>query len=94
MDVSGLETVVTSQLTVTSRDRVVAFDRVMAIGDAASLQSPLIFTGFGSLVRNLPRLTHRFSKPDKHLSSKIDTILLGLLVLTPAELVIKLATER
>ncbi len=40
-----------------SGDRRVAFDRVMAIGDAASLQSPLIFTGFGSLVRNLPRLT-------------------------------------
>jgi lycopene cyclase CruA len=40
-----------------SRDRTVAFDRLLAIGDAASLQSPLIFTGFGSLVRNLSRLT-------------------------------------
>jgi lycopene cyclase CruA len=39
------------------RDRQVAFDRLIAIGDAASLQSPLVFTGFGSLVRNLPRLT-------------------------------------
>jgi lycopene cyclase CruA len=39
------------------RDRTVAFDRLLAIGDAASLQSPLIFTGFGSLVRNLERLT-------------------------------------
>ena len=39
------------------RDRTVAFDRLVAIGDAASLQSPLIFTGFGSLVRNLERLT-------------------------------------
>ena len=38
-------------------DRKVAFDRLVAIGDAASLQSPLVFTGFGSLVRNLPRLT-------------------------------------
>jgi lycopene cyclase CruA len=38
--------------TVTSSDRVVAFDRLVSIGDAASLQSPLIFTGFGSLVRN------------------------------------------
>ncbi len=37
--------------------RRVAFDRLLAIGDAASLQSPLVFTGFGSLVRNLPRLT-------------------------------------
>jgi lycopene cyclase CruA len=41
-----------------SADRTVAVDRLIAIGDAASLQSPLVFTGFGSLVRNLPRLTH------------------------------------
>lgn len=40
-----------------ARDRTVAFDRLIAIGDAASLQSPLVFTGFGSLVRNLGRLT-------------------------------------
>ncbi len=40
-----------------NRDRKVAGNRVLAIGDAASLQSPLVFTGFGSLVRNLPRLT-------------------------------------
>ncbi|MDJ1182349.1 NAD(P)/FAD-dependent oxidoreductase [Roseofilum casamattae] len=40
-----------------NRDRTVAGDRILAIGDAASLQSPLVFTGFGSLVRNLPRLT-------------------------------------
>jgi lycopene cyclase CruA len=39
------------------RDRAVAFDRLLAIGDAASLQSPLVFTGLGSLVRNLSRLT-------------------------------------
>lgn len=38
-------------------DRTVAFDRLVTIGDAASLQSPLVFTGFGSLIRNLPRLT-------------------------------------
>ncbi|KST66518.1 NAD(P)/FAD-dependent oxidoreductase [Mastigocoleus testarum] len=42
---------------VNSRDRTVAYDRIIAIGDAASLQSPLVFTGFGSLVRNLERLT-------------------------------------
>jgi lycopene cyclase CruA len=42
---------------VSSSDRQVAFDRLIAIGDAASLQSPLVFTGFGSLVRNLERLT-------------------------------------
>jgi len=41
-----------------SNDRTVAFDRLLAVGDAASLQSPLVFTGFGSLVRNLGRLTH------------------------------------
>ncbi len=40
-----------------SSDRIVAFNRLIAIGDAASLQSPLVFTGFGSLVRNLERLT-------------------------------------
>jgi lycopene cyclase CruA len=39
------------------QDRSVAYDRLLAIGDAASLQSPLVFTGFGSLVRNLARLT-------------------------------------
>jgi lycopene cyclase CruA len=40
------------------KNRTIAFDRVLAIGDAASLQSPLVFTGFGSMVRNMPRLTH------------------------------------
>jgi lycopene cyclase CruA len=49
-----------------SRDRAVAFDRLIAIGDAASLQSPLVFTGFGSLVRNLPRLTHLLDTALKH----------------------------
>jgi lycopene cyclase CruA len=39
-------------------DRLPGYDRVLSIGDAACLSSPLIFTGFGSLVRNLPRLTH------------------------------------
>ncbi|NET32523.1 MAG: flavin-dependent dehydrogenase [Cyanothece sp. SIO1E1] len=39
-------------------DRLPGHDRVLSIGDAASLNSPLIFTGFGSLVRNLPRITH------------------------------------
>ncbi|NJK35315.1 MAG: flavin-dependent dehydrogenase [Oscillatoriales cyanobacterium SM2_2_1] len=39
-----------------ARPRQCAFDRILAIGDAAALQSPLVFTGFGSLVRNLPRL--------------------------------------
>ena len=35
-----------------------ATDRVMLIGDAAGLSSPLTFCGFGSHVRNLRRLTH------------------------------------
>jgi lycopene cyclase CruA len=47
-------------------DRTVAFDRLVAMGDAASLQSPLVFTGFGSLVRNLPRLTHLLDVALKH----------------------------
>jgi lycopene cyclase CruA len=47
-------------------DRTVAFDRLLAIGDAASLQSPLVFTGFGSLVRNLGRLTDLLDTALKH----------------------------
>lgn len=47
-------------------DRRVAFDRLLAIGDAASLQSPLVFTGFGSLVRNLGRLTDLLNTALKH----------------------------
>ncbi|MBD2075351.1 flavin-dependent dehydrogenase [Phormidium sp. FACHB-592] len=47
-------------------DRAVAVDRLIALGDAASLQSPLIFTGFGSLVRNLPRLTLLLDTALKH----------------------------
>ncbi|WAL61174.1 NAD(P)/FAD-dependent oxidoreductase [Thermocoleostomius sinensis] len=47
-------------------DRRVAFDRLVAIGDAASLQSPLVFTGFGSLVRNLPRLTELLDTALRH----------------------------
>lgn len=49
-----------------SSDRTIAFDRLIAIGDAASLQSPLIFTGFGSLVRNLERLTTLLDTALKH----------------------------
>lgn len=49
-----------------SSDRIVAFDRLIAIGDAASLQSPLVFTGFGSLVRNLERLTKLLDTALKH----------------------------
>jgi lycopene cyclase CruA len=49
-----------------SSDRQVAFDRLIAIGDAASLQSPLVFTGFGSLVRNLSRLTELLDTALRH----------------------------
>ena len=49
-----------------SQERRVSFDRLIAIGDAASLQSPLVFTGFGSLVRNLSRLTHLLDTALKH----------------------------
>ncbi|MEA5468395.1 flavin-dependent dehydrogenase [Spirulina sp. 06S082] len=49
-----------------SGDRAVAFDRLLAIGDAASLQSPLVFTGFGSLVRNLGRITNLLHTALKH----------------------------
>src|SRR5919199_6913321 len=49
-----------------SRDRTVAFDRLIALGDAASLQSPLVFTGFGSLVRNLYRLTNLLDTALRH----------------------------
>ncbi|WP_448562153.1 NAD(P)/FAD-dependent oxidoreductase [Trichothermofontia sp.] len=52
--------------TTSGHDRQVAFDRLIAIGDAASLQSPLIFTGFGSLVRNLGRLTDLLDTALKH----------------------------
>ncbi len=37
--------------------RVVSDDRILLLGDAASLASPLTFCGFGSMVRNLGRLT-------------------------------------
>jgi len=46
--------------------RQVSFDRLLALGDAAALQSPLVFTGFGSLVRNLPRLTDLLNTALKH----------------------------
>lgn len=51
---------------VTESDRRIAFDRLAMIGDAASLQSPLVFTGFGSLVRNLGRLTVLLDYALKH----------------------------
>ncbi len=35
-----------------------ADERVLLLGDAASMNSPLTFCGFGSLVRNIRRITH------------------------------------
>lgn len=40
-----------------TRTRQIADDRIILLGDAASLASPLTFCGFGSMVRNLHRLT-------------------------------------
>ncbi|CAM6124484.1 unnamed protein product [Calypogeia fissa] len=34
-----------------------SFDRVLQVGDASGIQSPLSFGGFGSITRHLPRLT-------------------------------------
>ncbi|MEN9217623.1 MAG: hypothetical protein Q6J33_01295 [Gloeomargarita sp. DG_2_bins_126] len=50
----------------TFAERRVAWERVISIGDAAALQSPLVFTGFGSLVRNLPRLTDLLDTALRH----------------------------
>jgi hypothetical protein len=42
----------------TFRDSPLApgFDRVLQVGDASGIQSPLSFGGFGALTRHLPRL--------------------------------------
>lgn len=52
--------------TASESDRTVAYDRLISIGDAASLQSPLVFTGFGSIVRNMPRLTDLLDTALRH----------------------------
>lgn len=38
------------------------FDRIIQIGDASGLQSPLSFGGFGALTRHLARLTNAFAE--------------------------------
>jgi hypothetical protein len=35
-----------------------AFDRVLQVGDASGIQSPVSFGGFGSLTRHLGRLSN------------------------------------
>lgn len=37
------------------------FDRVLQVGDASGIQSPLSFGGFGALTRHLERLTGAIS---------------------------------
>ncbi|WP_202978917.1 FAD-dependent monooxygenase family protein [Halomicronema hongdechloris] len=39
------------------KERAIAWDRIVAIGDTACLHSPLLLTGLSSLVRHLPRLS-------------------------------------
>lgn len=39
------------------QERTIAWDRIITIGDAACLHSPLMLTGLSSLVRHLPRLS-------------------------------------
>ncbi len=46
--------------------RVVSDDRILLLGDAASLASPLTFCGFGSMVRNLERLTSGLDRALRH----------------------------
>ncbi len=50
----------------TAKDKDPIYDRVLTIGDAAAMQSPLSFTGFGSLVRNLPRLADLLDTSLRH----------------------------
>lgn len=38
------------------KQKVLAYDRIISLGDAAAFQSPLTFCGFGSYVRNLRRI--------------------------------------
>ncbi len=49
-----------------TQDRTRKYHRVLTIGDAAAMQSPLSFTGFGSLVRNLPRVADLLDTALKH----------------------------
>ncbi|MDX2272680.1 MAG: flavin-dependent dehydrogenase [Cyanobacteriota bacterium] len=43
-----------------------SMDRVWLVGDAAAMQSPLSFTGFGALVRNSPRLVDLLDTALRH----------------------------
>ncbi len=52
--------------------KVLAYDRVLSLGDAAAFQSPLTFCGFGSYVRNLRRISTLLDQAlkDDHLDAK------------------------
>ncbi|WP_055076381.1 FAD-dependent monooxygenase [Pseudanabaena sp. 'Roaring Creek'] len=65
---------ITGHYSLNENSKKCAFDRILAIGDAASLQSPLVFTGFGSLVRNLPRLATLLDTALKHDLLKADDL--------------------
>ncbi|GAC1620253.1 MAG: hypothetical protein NVS4B9_11190 [Ktedonobacteraceae bacterium] len=57
--------------------KVLAYDRVLSLGDAAAFQSPLTFCGFGSYVRNLRRITtllNRALKSDNLAAHELDRI--------------------
>ncbi|MDX2255424.1 MAG: FAD-dependent monooxygenase [Pseudanabaenaceae cyanobacterium bins.39] len=65
---------ITGHYSLNENSKKCSFDRILAIGDAASLQSPLVFTGFGSLVRNLPRLATLLQTALKHDLLKADDL--------------------
>lgn len=48
------------------KQKVLAYDRVLSLGDAAAFQSPLTFCGFGSYVRNLRRITTLLDSALRH----------------------------
>ncbi|HEV2660612.1 MAG TPA: hypothetical protein VGU68_08400, partial [Ktedonobacteraceae bacterium] len=49
-----------------AKQKVLAYDRVLSLGDAAAFQSPLTFCGFGSYVRNLRRITTLLASALRH----------------------------
>ena len=54
--------------------KVLAYDRVLSLGDAAAFQSPLTFCGFGSYVRNLRRITTLLDYALKHNTLSADEL--------------------
>ena len=54
--------------------KVLAYDRVLSLGDAAAFQSPLTFCGFGSYVRNLRRITTLLALALQHNALQADSL--------------------